>query len=246
MENPPILNRQNTFEISKVPDILAHENIDEGLYIITKGKNDGVEIHAISEIDKMVKMQPKYHINTDRINIDINTLKTLSVRDRIYLCYVKDQRLIMKSWNFRRQTLADVILPIAVQNLKPRMVNASGETIFVLEEKYSIKPYEGYKTAVYKFDLESDFYKCIEGNFSGMKEIIGIGDEVFLFNQKAEVFSFNIIGGKPTSRGTLNHNGLLKSVIFHGNIYVGCYIRSKCILFIEMYQKKSNQWITVS
>lgn len=243
MESTPVLNRQNTFEISKAPDIFGGDNIDEGLYIIAKGRCDGVEIYAICEIDEMVKIIPKYQIDTDNINID--TVRIFPIRDRIYFSCTRDQRLFMKSWSFRRQTLADVLLPSTIQSVKPRLVNASGESIFVLEEKHLARC-EGYKTIVYKFGLESEFYKCIEGNFGGMKEIIGVGDEVFLFNQRAEVFSFNIAGGKPTSRGTLNHNGILKAVIFHDNIYVGCYIRPKCTLFVELYKKRSNQWTTVS
>lgn len=240
----PIYNRQNTFEINKNQTIIEHEStFDEGLFIITKSKTDGAEILAISEHNRLLRILPKYHINTDKINLD--TVKIFPIRDRICFTYIKEQRLIVKSWNFKRQTLIDVTLPAKVQYLKPRLTNAVGESFFVLEERCLNWPHENYKTTVCKFVLESENCKSIELNYGGIKEMIGIGNEIYVINQKAEVFSFNLPGGKRVSRGTLNHNGILRAVVFHGNIYVGCYVRNKCTLFVEHYKKKTNQWTTV-
>ena len=245
-EKSPVYSRQSTFEVSQTSMLLdstASTSNDEGLFIITKSKCEGFEIYAISDFNRSIRMMPKYHINTDKINIE--TVKVFAVRDRIFFSYIKDQKLLIKSWTFKRQTMVDVTLPPTVQYLKPRLTNAVAGSFYVSEEKYVAWPNEGYKTIVCRFGLDSESYKCIEVNCGGMKEIIGNGDEIFVFNQKFEVYSFNLAGGKRVARGTLTHNGLIKAVVYHGNIYVGNYIRSKCTLFVEQFKKKSNQWATV-
>lgn len=234
--------RSNTVDIIEVPHIVNEVN-DEGLFIVAKSKLEGVEIFAITESQGTLRPTSKYHINIDKIHLD--TLKLFPNREKIYVTYIKDQKLNVKSWSFKRQTIVDIFIPRAVQLLKPRLTNAVGGTFFVAEEKYVTWPFEGYKTMACRFGPESENYKCIEANCGGIKEIIGIGDEIFVFNQKAEVFSFNIINGKRTLRGTLSNNGVLKAVIYHGNIYIGSYARSKCTLFIEKFDKKTNEWNVV-
>ncbi|XP_055297308.1 uncharacterized protein LOC129565946 [Sitodiplosis mosellana] len=247
-EKSPVYSRQDTFNVSKTPMLLDSMNSessnDEGLFIIAKSKCEGMEIYAISDFNRSLRIMPKYHIDTDKINIEL--VRVFPVRDRIFFSYIKDQKLLIKSWTFKRQTMVDVTLPPTVQYLKPRLTNAVGGSFYVSEEKYVAWPYEGYKTIVCKFGLDSECYKCIEVNCGGMKEIIGSGDEIFVINQKSEVSSFNLIGGKRIARGTLTYNGIIKAVIYHGNIYVGNYIRSKCTLFVEQFKKKSNQWITIA
>lgn len=235
--------RSNTVDIIEVPHIV-HEVNDEGLFIVAKSKLEGVEIFAITESQGTLRPTSKYHINIDKTCLD--TLKLFPNREKIYVSYTKDQKLIVKSWSFKRQTIVDISLPKPVQFLKPRLINAIGGTFFVAEEKYVTWPFEGYKTMACKFGPETENYKCIEANCGGIKEIIGTGDEIFVFNQKAEVFSFSIINGKRSLRGSLSNNGILKAVIFHGNIYVGCYVRSKCTLFIEKFNKKTNEWSLVN
>lgn len=219
------------------------EITDDGLFIITRGKCEGVEVYALNELHGSLQIMPKYHINTNKISMD--TLKLYPNREIIYFSYVKDQKLIIKSWNFKRQNMADIVLPSKVQHLKPRLTNAVRDTFFVTEEKYMTWPSEGYKTTVCRFGLASENYKCLELNCGGIKEILGLGDEIFVFNQKAEMFSFNVHGGKRMSKTTLNHNGILKAVVFNGKIYVACYIRSKCTIFVEQLNAKANKWITV-
>lgn len=248
-ENTPTYNRQNTFDISQTPTTMStidksnRDCNDEGLFIIAKSKCEGLEVYAISEHNRSFKILPKYHLNTDKINID--TVKLFPVRDRIYISYIKDQRLWIRSWGFKRQTMVDVPLPQTVQYLKPRVTNAVGESFFISEEKYVTWPYEGYKTTVCKFGLESESYKCIELNFGGIKEMVGIGDELFVFNSKSEVFSFSFKGDKRMARGTLAHNGIIKAVVYRHKIYVGNYVQSKSTLFVEQFKKNTNQWITV-
>lgn len=245
-EKERIYLRQNTFEVNRSPS--PSENIfnDEGLFIIARGKIEGAEIYAISDFNKTLKILPKYHINIEKINIE--TVKVLAIRDRIYFTFAKDQRLVVKSWNFKRQTMLDVLLPAKVQTLKPRLTNAVGESFYILEEKFTNTNWsqEGNKTTICKFGLDTESYKCMEFNGNGIKEIIGIGNDVFTINAKGEVFSFTFGVNKKISRGILNHNGIPKAVVFHGNIYVGCYIRAKCTLFVEQYKRKTNQWATVS
>lgn len=245
-KNPITHFQQNAVEIFEAPAMIENEcNGDEGLFIIAKSKCEGVELYIVSEFNRSLRTMPKYHINTDKMNLD--AVKLFPNRDRIYFSQIKDQKLMIKCWSFKKQTMIDVLLPTTVQYLKPRLTNAVGETFFVSEEKYITWPYEGYKTTACKFGLESENYKSIEVNCGGMKEIIGIGDEMFVINHKAEVFSFNLCGGgKRVARGVLNHNGIVKAIVYHGTIYVGCYIRSKCTLFIEQFDRMSNQWIVVS
>lgn len=246
-EKSPIFSRQNTFDTINAAMVLDSRdcaNNDEGLFIVTKSKSGGMEIYAISDFNRSLKVLPKYHIDTDKINID--TVRVFAGRDRIFFSFMKDQRLMIKSWSFKRQIITDVKIPSTVLYFKPRVTNATGGYFYVAEEKYVAWPCDGYKTTICKFGLDTEGYKCIEVNCGGMKEIIGLGDEIFLFNQKSEVSSFNLTGGKRISRGILSNNGIIKAVIYHGNIYVGNFIRSKCTLFVEQFKKKSNQWITVS
>lgn len=231
-------------EIIKTPALIDYECGDDGLFIIAKSKCEGVELYIASEFNRSLKIMPKYHINTDKIHLD--DVKLFPNKDKIYFSQIKDQKLMIKSWSFKQQTMVDVLLPTTVQYLKPRLTNAVGESFFVSEEKFITWPYEGYKTTACKFGLESESYKSIEVNCGGMKEIIGIDDEIFVINHKAEVFSFNLSDGKRIACGTLNHNGIIKAIAYHGSIYVGCYIRSKCTLFIEQFNKMSNQWVVVS
>lgn len=243
-DRPATLVRSNTIDIIEVPLLKLAEVNDEGLFIVAKSKLEGVEILAITESQGTFRITPKNHIYIEKIYVD--TLKLFPNREKIYMSFIKDQKLIIKSWSFKRQNVVDISMPGAVQFTKPRLTNAVGETFFVAEEKYVTWPYEGYKTTACRFGLESECFKCIEVTCGGIKEIIGIGDEIFVFNQKAEVFSFNLSGDKRISRGTLNHNGLLKAVIYHGNIYIGCYVRSKCTLFLEKFNRKCNEWIPVN
>lgn len=246
-EKSPAYSRQSTFEVNQTSmqlDSTTSASNDEGLFIVAKSQCEGFEIYAITESNRSIRMMPKYHINTDKINIE--TVKVFAVRDRIFFSYIKDQKLLIKSWSFKRQTMIDVTLPPTVQYLKPRLTNASAGSFYVSEEKYVAWPQkDGFKTIVCKFGLDSESYKCIEVNCGGIKEIIGNGDEIFVFTQKFDVYSFNSAGGKRIARGTLTHNGLIKAIVYHGNIYVGNYIRSKCTLFVEQLKKKSNQWVTV-
>lgn len=240
--------RQNTVKIVRTPALAdierENERVDDGLFMIAKSKCEGVELYVVSEFNRSLRIMPKYHINTDKINLD--SVKLFPNKDRIYFSQIKDQKLMIKSWSFKRQTMVDVLLPTTVQYLKPRLANAVDESFYVSEEKYINWPYEGYKTTACKFGLESENYKSIEVNCGGMKEIIGIGDEIFVINHKAEVFSFSLTSKKRISRGSLNHNGIIKAIVYRGNIYVGCYIRSECTLFIEKFNKVSNQWAVVS
>lgn len=247
-EKPTSYHCQNAIEFSETtilhdtPDNLK-TNQDEGLFIVTKSKCEGMEIYAISGFNRTPRIMPKYHIETDKINID--TVKVFSVKDRIFFSYIKDQRLLIKSWSFKRQTLVDVKLPPTVLYLKPRLANSVGGSFYVSDEKFVAWPHETYKTTVCKFGLDSETYKCIEVNYGAMKEIIGNGDEIFLFSNKSEVSSFNLNGGKRIPRGTLTYNGIVKAAIYHGNLYAGNYVKSKCTLFVEQFKKKSNQWVTV-
>lgn len=248
-DKAPVYSRQNTFDASQTQSMLdsprnaCHANTDKGLFIVTKSKCEGMEIYAISEFNQTLRIMPKYHVDTDKINID--TVRVFAVGDRIFFSYIKDQRLLIKSWAFKRQSMVDVKLPPTVHYLKPRLTNAVGGSFYVADEKFVTWPHEGYKTTVCKFGLESESYKCIEVNYGGIKEIIGNCDEIFTFSQKAEVFSFNLNGAKRIPRGTLNHNGIIKAVVYHGSIYVGNYVRSKCTLYVEQFKRKANQWVTV-
>lgn len=231
-------------DIIKSPVFIDSDISDDGLFIVAKSKCEGVEMYSVSQSNQSLRIVPKYHINTDKINID--TVKLFANRDQILFSCIKDQKLMVKSWSFKRKTMIEIQLPNAVQNLKPRVANAVGESFFITEEKYAVWPYEGYKTIACKFALESENYKCIDINFGGIKEIIGICDEIFVFNQRAEVTSFSLTGTKKNSRGTLNHNGIIRAIIFHGSIYVGTYVRSKNSVFVDLYNRKLNQWMTVS
>lgn len=247
-EKPPVLIRSKTVVIQKVekkPPTEVTEINDEGLFIVAKNKLDGVDIYATIELNGALRVMPKYHIFVEKMNLE--TLKVFSNREKLYLSYIKEQRLVLKSWNFKRQNLTEIVLPTTVQFLKPRLTNAVGEQFFVAEEKYITWPYEGYKTTACVFGLETENYKCIEANCGGIKEIIGIEDEIFVFNQKAEVFSFNVNdAGKRYPRGSLSRNGMLKAITYHGTIYVACYVRSKCTVYVEKFNKETNQWVMVS
>lgn len=143
--------------------------------------------------------------------------------------------------------MTDVLVPTTVQYIKPRFINEINGEILISEEKYVTWPHEGFKTTVCKFALESESYKCIEFSYDSLKEIIYFENEIFAFSgQKAEVLSFDMNTSKRTPRGALNKNGITKAVIYRGNLYVGCYIRQKCYLYVERYDKKNNQWDIVS
>lgn len=247
-EKPPVFIRSKTVDIQKVekvPPIDLTEINDEGLFIVAKNKLDGVDVYATIELNGALRIMPKYHIFVEKMNLE--SLKVFSNREKLYLSYMKEQRLVLKSWNFKRQNLMEIVLPTTVQFLKPRLTNAVGEQFFVAEEKYITWPYEGYKTTACVFGLETENYKCIEANCGGIKEIIGIEDEIFVFNQKAEVFSFNVSdAGKRYPRGSLSRNGILKAITYHGTIYVACYVRSKCTVYVEKFNKETNQWAMVN
>lgn len=183
-EKSPIFSRENTFDTFNAQMILDSRdctNNDEGLFIVTKSKSGGMEIYAISDFNRSIKVLPKYHIDTDKINID--TVRVFARRDRIFFSFMKDHRLMIKAWSFNRQIITDVKIPSTIVYSKPRVTNSAGGSFYVAEEKYVTWPSDGYKTTICKFGLDTECYKCIEVNCGGMKEIIGLGDEIFLFNQ---------------------------------------------------------------
>lgn len=244
---PTIPGNNNRLAIAGIPKDLPESEIGEkGLFVIAKSKNGtGVEFYSIPDFERSRTNLLKYRMNTE--GISTFTLKLFPKKDRIYISYLtRNQRLEIKSWSFQSQLMTDVVMPNTVQYLKPRLINAVGDAFLVSEEKYVTWPHESYKTTVCKFGLESEYYKCIEFNSDSLKEIICIGDDVFAFgNQKADVLSFNMSTGKRTSRGAINNNGVVKAVVFHDNLYIGSYVRSKCTLFVELFDRKNNRWVTV-
>lgn len=242
-----INNHSNQFAIAKQLPIAAKDVNDTGLFIAAMSRNGNcVEFFSLSDTEHTRTFLPNY-----RINIDVLKMVTMRIfphKNRIYICYTtKNHQLQIKSWCFKAQTMNDVLVPATVKHLKPRLISAVGDEILVSEEKCVTWPFvDGFNTTVYKFGLESESYKSIEFNYDSLKEIIHVEDELFVFSAlKAEVQSFDLNTCKQTSRGTLHNNGIVKAVIFHGTLYVGCYIRSQCYLFVEKYEKNSNQWIIV-
>lgn len=225
----------------------SNEISDKGPFIIAKARtSNGVEFYSISDLERTRTVLSKYRINTDGMNA--HTLKLFPHKDRIYVCYLtRNLRLEVKSWSFKGQTMTDMLVPSTIQYLKPRLISAVGDDILVSDEKYVTWPYESYKTTACKFGLESESYRCVEFNYDSLKEIICMGDDIFVFsNQKPEVVSFDFNTNKRTSRGILNNNGTIKAIIYHGNLYVGSYVRSQCTLFVEHFDKINNQWTVVS
>ncbi|XP_055296720.1 uncharacterized protein LOC129565647 [Sitodiplosis mosellana] len=237
-------NHASRFSIPEPMTVAATSSIiDAGLFIIAKSRNgSAVDFYSISETSGTRKCLPKYGIKTDGINTF--TMRIFPHKNRIYMCYsTRGQQLQIKCWCFETQAMTDVLIPATVQYIKPRFVNEIGGEILVSEEKYVTWPYEGFKITACKFGLESESYKSIEFNYDNLKEIIYFEDEIFVFSsQKSEVMSFDMNTTKSTPRGSLNKNGIVKAVIFHGNLYVGCYIRTKCYLYVERYDKKNNHW----
>lgn len=221
--------------------------IDSGLFIVAKSRNGStIDFYAISETCWTRKCLPKYRINTDGMNTF--TMKIFPHKNRIYVCYItRSQQLQIKSWCFEKQTMVDVLVPPTVQYLKPRIFNEIDGEILVLDEKYVTWPHESHKTIVCKFGLESESYECIEFNYDSLKEIIYYDNELYVFsNQKPDVMSIDLHTTRRTPRGILNKNGTIKAVIFHGNLYAGSYIRTKCYLYVERFDKKKNEWNIVS
>lgn len=235
------------FAPKRMPALPANNAVDSGLFIVAKSRNgNAVDFYGISESGCTRKCLPKYRMNTDGINTF--TMKVFPYKNRLYICYSnRGQQLQIKSWSFETQTITDFLVPSAVQYLKPRLINEIGGEILVSEEKYVTWPYEGFKITACKFGLESESYKCIEFSYDNLKEIIYFENELFAFsNQKPDVVSINFNTSKQTQRGSLNKSGVVRAVVFHGNLYVGCYIRTKCYLYIERYDKKNNCWNVVS
>lgn len=219
---------------------------DKGLIVLTKSANgNAIECYAISDVDRTRHFLPKYRINANGMNM--STMKIFSHKDRIYMCYsVKNQRFEIKTWKFKTQIMSEICLPAALQHIKPRLVAAVGDELLLSQEKYVTWPSEGYRTTVCKFGLESENYTNIEFVYDSLKEIICLGEDIFMFgSQKANVVSFNLSTRQRTSRGTLNSNGIVKAAIYRGNLYVGSYVRSQSTLFIELFNRKSNQWKVV-
>lgn len=240
MEN----NRDSCFAMPK--QLISTTDKDSGLFIIAKSRNDSsVRFYGLCEESCTRKYLPKYHLNT--IGINTFTMKIFSHQNQIYVCYsTKNQQLQIKSWCFKTQSMTDLLTPITVQHLRPRLVNAIGGEILVSEEKYAKWPYEGFKITACKFGIGTKSYKSIEFTYDSLKEIIYFENEIFAFsNQKPEVVSFDINTMKRTPRGSLNKHGIVRAVVFHANLYVGCYIRLKSHLYIERYDKKNSHWNTV-
>lgn len=227
--------------------LMEKEVSDKGLYIVVRNRNSGdLEFYSICDTKPSRIHLPQFHIDTDDINI--HSLKLFPCNDYIYVTHlIRNQRLEIKSWNFKSQDLEDVMLPSTVQFLRPRITNVFGDAVLIMEEKYVTWPHEFHKTIAYKFGLKSEYYRSIEFNCENVIEIACLGDEVFAFSgQKTDVWSFDLNMGKRTSRGTLNSNGAVKAVVYRGNLYIASFVRARCTLFIEQYNEKTNRWNIVS
>lgn len=231
-----------------VPKPIAVEDVsDVGLFITAKSRSGNfVDFYGICDMNCTRVSIPKYRINTN--GIKSCAIKMFRHKSRIYICYsTRSQQLQIKYWCFKSKTVSDTHLPLKMRFLKPRLINVVADEILVSEEKYVKLPLEGFKITASKFGLESESYKTIDFTYYSLKEIICFKDEVNAFSsQKSEVLSFNLNTSKRTPRGKLNYNGVVEAVIFHSNLYVGCYNRTKCCLFVEQFDSDSNQWNVVS